>query len=132
MEQLIQVITEYLSRQPAVSAAYLFGSTAKGTARPDSDIDIAVLFAAGIGKEECFDQRLGIAGALEDITGKRIDIVDLQHSPLFLQHQVRKYGRLILEKDRQYRIDYEVRSRREYYDFQYILERRNNALLGRL
>lgn len=40
---LIQNLQTLLNAHPALKLAILFGSTAKGSARADSDIDIAVL-----------------------------------------------------------------------------------------
>ena len=40
-----QAIVEILADQPSVIAAYLFGSVARGTAGPLSDIDVGLLFA---------------------------------------------------------------------------------------
>ncbi|MGB8931444.1 MAG: nucleotidyltransferase domain-containing protein [Anaeromyxobacteraceae bacterium] len=38
----LQLIREVLARHPAVTGAILFGSRAKGTATPSSDIDLAL------------------------------------------------------------------------------------------
>ncbi len=40
-----KALLAYLTEQPDVVAAYLFGSHAEGRARPESDIDIAVLLS---------------------------------------------------------------------------------------
>lgn len=132
MQEVNEIIRAYLAAKDFVWAAYVFGSTVKGTARPDSDIDIGILFADNASKEDCFEYRLMIASDLECILNKPVDAVDLRHSSLFLQHQVRKYGKLIFERERSYRLAYEIQSRREYFDFQRILTRRSNALLNKL
>ncbi|HEY3426971.1 MAG TPA: nucleotidyltransferase domain-containing protein [Negativicutes bacterium] len=124
-------IIQYFSDEPLVSAVYLFGSMAKGTAGRDSDIDLGILFGEGLAKEERFDLRLKIAGDLEEICGRLIDVVDLEEATLFFQYQVRKTGCLIVEKDHKHRVEFVVRSRREYFDLHYILERRNNALIAK-
>ncbi len=51
----------------------LFGSTARGEARPDSDVDLAVSFdaAAGIGMFKLF----AIEERLREIVGVQIDLV---------------------------------------------------------
>jgi len=38
-----QAIAEAIAQEPAVQAALLFGSRARGDARPDSDWDVALL-----------------------------------------------------------------------------------------
>ena len=37
------IIREWAEAQPRIAAVYLFGSRAKGTARPDCDIDLAII-----------------------------------------------------------------------------------------
>lgn len=132
LQKMLQDVARYLASQAEVAAAYVFGSVAKGTVRQNSDVDVAVLFAAGLSREKRFELRLELAGELEDIVRRPVDLIDMQEAPLFLQHQVRRFGRLIVDKDRNGRIAYEVKSRREYFDFQYILDRRNNAMIAKL
>lgn len=45
--ETIEVIRQILATEPAVEKAVIFGSRAKGTHRPGSDIDLA-LFGAGL------------------------------------------------------------------------------------
>ena len=45
LSEIKTCIAQLCQSQPAIMAAYLFGSVATGQARQDSDIDIAVLLA---------------------------------------------------------------------------------------
>lgn len=108
-----------------LACAYLFGSYARGEARFDSDMDIAVLFRR---EPPCSLDGLGmaIAGAIEDATGKRADVVVLNRASPDLTHHVLRDGVLILENDRSRRIRFEVRARAEYFDvLPYIREYRH-------
>lgn len=125
-------VKQYLNKHELVSAAYLFGSFAQGKQRSDSDVDIAILFIPGVSQLMRFDTGLQIACALEDIVLRKVDIVDLLEAGLFLSYQIKAKGVLLLEKDHAYRVNYEVRSLREYFDFTYRLERIQNAALERL
>ncbi|MGQ9498664.1 MAG: type VII toxin-antitoxin system MntA family adenylyltransferase antitoxin [Desulfotomaculales bacterium] len=130
---LVEAVSRYLAGQPDVTAAYVFGSVARGRHRPDSDLDVAVLFAPGTGdKLARFDRRLELEIALEKIVRRPVQVVDLAAAPLFLQHQVRKYGRLVVDKDRARRISFEVGSRRRYFDMQRVYRRRAAALYRKL
>lgn len=129
---VLSQIAEYLLNHTQVSAAWLFGSMATGKARKNSDIDIAVLFIPGLSKYKHFDLRLSLAGELARLTGRDVDVVDMQSAPLYLQHQVRKTGRLIVEKGHEYRVDFDVRSRREYFDLASVLELRNERLIQKV
>lgn len=125
-------ILETLQQNDKVSAAWLFGSVATGKDRPDSDIDIAILFIEGLDKQTRFDMRLAIAAELSSLTGREVDVIDMQASPLFLQHQVRRSGYLLFEKNHAYRVDYDVKSRRQYLDFSPRLEKRNRQMINKV
>ncbi|MDZ7670552.1 MAG: nucleotidyltransferase domain-containing protein [Gammaproteobacteria bacterium] len=63
-------IRRVLARYPFVEAAYLFGSHAAGRARPDSDVDLAVVGSMA----ELHAHKLDI---LADLTAEGVDGVDL-------------------------------------------------------
>lgn len=61
--------------QAGVSLAYLFGSVAQGRERPDSDLDVAVLFADDVPRERYGDLRVHLLTELVGLT--HTDDVDL-------------------------------------------------------
>ena len=116
LEINIRDLIDYLARQPDIAAAYLFGSYARGRATSHSDVDIAVLFK--LLEENSFvrfERRLDLEIALQETVGRPVQVIDLETAPPLLQRQVRKHGKLILEKDRRRRVDFEVHSRRTYF-----------------
>jgi predicted nucleotidyltransferase len=58
-------------REHGVRRAGIFGSTARGEARPDSDIDLLVEFEEGRSLLDLVDLRL----VLEDLLGREADVV---------------------------------------------------------
>jgi predicted nucleotidyltransferase len=50
----------------------IFGSTARGEERPDSDVDVLVEFAPG---QATFRNFMELAYFLEDLFGRRVDLV---------------------------------------------------------
>jgi len=58
--------------------------------------------------------------------------VDLEEASPPLQYQVRKYGRLLVDKDKNYRVNFEVRSRRDYFDLQYFYRLQKEAMFKKL
>lgn len=72
------------ARVPDLRAVYVFGSRAGGLGGPDSDLDLAVL---GQGRLDplCLWQ---VAGALEDVAGCPVDLVDLQEASTVMRYQV--------------------------------------------
>ena len=117
MLESVNQISEFFSGELDIIAVYLFGSEAKGKATEKSDLDFAVLLEEGFDYEANFDYKLKLTGRLEDLTGRSVDLVFLDHADQVLQHQIRKYGRIIFERDRGRRIAAEVLSRKRYFDF---------------
>lgn len=133
VNSIISTVAPYLEQQPDVLAAYLFGSLARGRGKQDSDVDIAVLFTPSMqDKFARFDRRLEMEIALEEKLKRPVQVVDLGTASPGLQHQVRKYGLLLVDKDRSYRIAFEVRSRRRYLDMQWYDRRRLDIRLKKL
>ena len=72
----IQIIKGALDSEPLIELALVYGSTARGDYRPDSDADIAIA-----GKELITIPKLAdIAVGIEKKTGISIDIIDLRRS----------------------------------------------------
>jgi uncharacterized protein len=72
--------------------SYVFGSFARGDDRPDSDLDLAVVFPVGTSSEERFDRALRLGVELERRLGTSVDLIDLAEAPLRLQ------GRILTER----------------------------------
>jgi uncharacterized protein len=78
-----------LCRRYHVAKLELFGSRAKGTARPDSDVDLLVTFESGQTPGLEF---FGLANELEELFGQRVDLltrprVERDDNPIF-RHNV--------------------------------------------
>jgi uncharacterized protein len=110
------------AHEPPVRAAYLFGSWARGTPRPDSDVDVGVIFAApqprtlmGLPTE--------LEAALAASLHMNVQVVDLERASADLVHRVLRDGRIILDRDPPARIRFEVHRRNQYFDLLPHLER---------
>jgi predicted nucleotidyltransferase len=109
-------LVNYLATQTDVIAAYLFGSLAGERATPRSDVDIAILFADASDPLAVGDRQLQLMGELEQFTDREVDVVILNTAPSILQHQVLRHGRLLCERDRQARVEFEVQAGKTYAD----------------
>ena len=69
---------------PDLLAVYGFGSRVRGTARPDSDLDMAVL-VAGYADPVCLWQW---SGELADVAGCAVDLLDLRAASTVMQYQI--------------------------------------------
>lgn len=111
-----------LAAQSDVVAAYLFGSVARGTATPASDVDVAVLLTADPPRT-VDGLRLGLEGELERGLGLPVQLVVLNRAPCDLIHRVLRDGILLLDRDPGARIRFEVDARNRYFDLQPFLRR---------
>ena len=94
---------------------YLYGSVARDEARPDSDVDVAILFAAEPPATLGAPQ-FAIESELERLLGRPVQVIALNRASADLVHRVLRDGRIVLDRDRSARIRFEVRSRNEYFD----------------
>lgn len=117
MENILNKIVKYLSHEKTVTAAYLFGSMAKGKTTGESDIDLGLLLKDDFNLLANFDYKLRLIRELEELTSKRMDIVFINTADPILQYEIRKHGKLVFERDKQKRIAYEILARKMYFDF---------------
>ena len=111
---MIDHIVARLERVPGLVAAYLFGSRARGTARPSSDVDIGIWLTRA---PRSFDEYpFNAAADLEQALSLRVDLVVLNGAPSDLVHRVLADGALLVERDRAARVRLEVASRADYFD----------------
>jgi predicted nucleotidyltransferase len=90
LEQIGDLVREHV---PGTLAAYVFGSFARGDARPESDVDLAVLPRAPLEALERWHAQERIAAAL----GTDVDLVDLLRASTVLRVQVLREGRLLFD-----------------------------------
>lgn len=93
-----EAIARALSPLEEVQAALLFGSRATGKARPDSDVDVAVLLSLESNVDGSALRRL-ISALTKEIAADRLDVVILNGAPPALAFQVLKYGLVAFERD---------------------------------
>lgn len=84
-------------RLPGLLGLYAFGSRIQGTARSDSDLDLAVLVAGYADPLELWD----LAGELADLAGCPVDLLDLRAASTVMQYQVITTGQRWWAKDAQ-------------------------------
>ncbi len=111
-----------------VRAVYLFGSYADGTARPDSDIDLAIVPA----DDQVRDQVLAMLAALARAGYERVDLVFLDGTDAVLRFQaVSRNQPLYVAADFSHP-QYFVRALNEYWDLEPLLQVQHAAYKKRV
>lgn len=98
-----------------VVCAYLFGSQARGEADVDSDVDIAVLPAEHV-DGGVFGTATRIRGELERLLGREVEVIDLREASPDLVHRILRDGHLLVDRDTDQRVHFEVYARNLYFD----------------
>lgn len=98
-----------LGAEQDVVVAYLFGSMARGTQRPGSDRDVAVLVAGGADPHQ---RQLDLSAAL----GEGVDVVVLNVAPVTLAYRVVRDGVLLVCRDETARVRHRAETISRYLD----------------
>ena len=105
------------AEREGIAAAYLFGSVARGTPGPGSDVDVGVLYSEappltlkGLG--------FGLEGQMEKLLELPVQLVVLNRAPVDLVMRVLRDGKLLVDRDPANRIRFEVKSRFEFWDLE--------------
>lgn len=101
-----------LAARPDVTLAYVFGSTARGERRADSDIDIAVLFDV----QPSATEQLALRDALCAAAQIPVDLVVLNDASPLLAHEVISEGRALLVTETAAQALFEMRAIAFYLD----------------
>lgn len=107
----LQGLVEHVLADPALAArhlvgVWLFGSFARGEARPDSDVDLAILCDPPLELD-----RILMMERLAERLGREVDVVDLASAPPALAWEVITTGKVIAAPARDELVDYTLRAR---------------------
>lgn len=115
----LRAIADALASIEHVRVGYLFGSRARGTARPDSDLDVAIALPRELDDTErgrvklrFIDELTAKLGAL----GERADVVDLDRAGSAVAFSAIAKGQCVFMRDRADRVRLEARIARRYDD----------------
>lgn len=125
----IKKIQDYFSIQKDVVAVYLYGSFAKGTTHPRSDIDFGVLFD----KYADFHRLGQIYSDLCDLklpAEPEVRSISLTQPPVFLLNVIQ--GQLLFSSNEHRKNEFEVAALRQYYDTQRLRDIRHYYMQKRL
>ena len=117
---MLDVLRRVLESEPDVANALLFGSRARGSARPDNDVDVAVELTHGAARD--VRSLGGLAARLESATGRPVGLVLLDEAPQSLAYRIFRDGRLLVERDHAALVARKARAILDYLDFKPVKE----------
>jgi uncharacterized protein len=107
LEELPSRLASVFATHPAIAAAYLFGSAARGEAGPESDLDIGVIYRR---PRDADHGRIAteLAAQVGRALGvEAVDVVDLEAQGVIFCHEVLCEALRLYESDPERRIDFE-------------------------
>jgi len=103
--------------QDGVAAAYVFGSQARGTPGPLSDVDVAVWATPDTDARGRFSLRIELAeAATRALDGQTVDLVVLDDASPLLRQRAWRDGELLIDRDPRTRVRDEARALVEFLD----------------
>lgn len=130
ISQIKQKVVPILKKDKDILFGYLFGSQATKKANFESDVDIALYLNKKC--KDCFQKRLSLIEKIQGVLKKPAEIIILnEQKSIFFKFVIIKEGKVIFDKHHGERVDFELRTMQEYYDFQPFIKEYNKAYLER-
>ncbi|MCF2138337.1 MAG: nucleotidyltransferase domain-containing protein [Candidatus Thorarchaeota archaeon] len=132
VKTIIERLIPVLEAEPRVIAGYIFGSVAKGTETPMSDLDLAILIADSSDETYCMDltKRLTIRVS-EVLDILKVDLICLNQADVAIRNSVVRDGILFYDKNPVERAQFERLTWDEYEDMQRLWEEYDRYMLKR-
>lgn len=118
-DQHLAPLVEALTLDTRFAAAILFGSVARGTARPGSDIDIAVLYADEAARSSAAADPLTLFGQLGLTARRDVHLVDLERVDSALRRSIFGTGRTLFDRSARRLRELNAATLLEYFDWAY-------------
>lgn len=116
----IERLREFFAGYPQVAAVYLFGSYGTEFQLPSSDIDLGLIFTRSVDIKEELELDAELSCFLHT---DKVDLVNLNRSPLNLQHRALSEGELLVEQDYVANSNFLEMVAKQYSDYQISHER---------
>ncbi|CAD7768784.1 Nucleotidyltransferase domain protein [Candidatus Methanoperedenaceae archaeon GB50] len=120
LEELLEKMVEQIKTCSKAVAVFLFGSYAKDTEKPLSDVDIAVILKSPDPEAEA---------EIGSLYSRKIDVVLFHRLPLHIQFEVLKDGREIFSRDDEYLFKIKMDVLRNYLETSWMYQRIASGVL---
>jgi predicted nucleotidyltransferase len=125
-ETTIHTMARVLRAHPEIVFAYLHGSFLTGNQPRDVDLAVFAVTSTFQALEQTHQVTMELTIPLEmeiqEAIGLPVDLQVLNQAPLEFRCRVVDHGQLLLDRDPNLREDFELLTRKEYWDFRPILE----------
>ena len=130
-KEIQKLLKPLFKREKSLLFAYIFGSTVQDRAYSESDIDLAFYLDTDKVKD-IFKKRILLIEEAQALLNKTVEIVILNEiNSIFFKFVIIKEGLVVYERAHSQRVDFELTTMQEYYDYQPFLEQYNKAYLRR-
>ena len=115
--QIITKLADLFNSIDEVEFAFLFGSTAKGRLTPITDMDVAVYLNDKVDLNSYGRLRIRLIGDVMDILKMNsVDLIILNDCSPLLKYEVQKHGILLVCKNPEKKVEFFVKTIKEYCD----------------
>jgi predicted nucleotidyltransferase len=112
---MLDALRRVLASEPDLAYALVFGSAARDSLRPDSDVDVAIELRAGAARDVL---TLGtLVARIESAVRRHVDLVVLDEAAPSLAYRIFRDGRLLVERDHDALVSRKARAILDYLDF---------------
>lgn len=121
VEQQLRDLFEARAEPEGIAAAWLFGCSARAISGSKAEVEIGILLRDWPGRPGAKERELvmRLKGEIEDLLGLPAGIVILNDCQwLELVFEMLRDDQLLVESDRARRVEFEMRTRQEFCDFE--------------
>ena len=93
---IVQLVNQ---RMPSSQGIYVFGSFVQGQVTDESDVDVGLLLPPLLAKEWTLSESLDLQIELEQLLGRKVDLVNMRMASTVLQFEIINTGKRIFTQD---------------------------------
>ena len=116
----LENLLTFFKEDSRILTVYIFGSFGTEKQNSMSDMDFGVLYDSQI---TLLDELRYSANISSILKTDKVDVINLNASPVYMQHQVLYTGKKIFERDFDETADFVERVLEEYHDYEFILKK---------
>lgn len=122
VQNRIPELVNVLACDKDVVALYAFGSLAKNSLKPLSDLDFGFLIDSRLNKRQRSDKHLALIGLFTDtLKTEEIDVINMRDAPHRIAFQILKTGTLLFCSDKLALTDFREVMIKSYLDFKHAI-----------